>query len=289
MHFSSVINLPAVCLKTSTEAKMFANCVRLSRGATATKTIARYYAAATPQAQQQQTKQIVLSKSRSFLLTVRGYHCCSQKISSTLPVCLANSLTNYSVTSKRDFAKMALKSFQEHQVVPDVIDTAPTEVLSVSYEGGQQVKEGNVLTPTQVQNKPQLSWNADANALYTVCMTDPDAPSRKEPTFREWHHWLVVNVPGSKVSEGEVLSDYIGSGPPQGTGLHRYVFLVYKQPGKLTCDEKRLPDNSGDGRGGFKIANFAKKYNLGNPVAGNFYQAEWDDYVPKLYAKLEGK
>ncbi|KAM7352875.1 protein D2-like [Cochliomyia hominivorax] len=184
---------------------------------------------------------------------------------------------------------MALKSFQEHQVVPDIIAIAPTEILTVTYSGGLQVKEGNILTPTQVQNKPQLSWNADANVLYTICMTDPDAPNRKKPTFREWHHWLVVNIPSNKVNEGEVLSDYIGSGPPKGTGLHRYVFLVYKQPDKLTCNEKRLPANSGDGRGGFKISAFAKKYQLGNPIAGNFYQAEWDDYVPKLYAKLKGK
>ncbi|GBP10466.1 Phosphatidylethanolamine-binding protein 1 [Eumeta japonica] len=99
----------------------------------------------------------------------------------------------------------------------------------------------------------------------------------------------VGNVPGCKVDSGEILSDYIGSGPPPGTGLHRYVFLVYKQPSKLSFDEKRLPNNSGDGRGGFKIAAFAKKYNLGSPIAGNFYQAEFDDYVPKLYAKLEGK
>lgn len=51
--------------------------------------------------------------------------------------------------------------------------------------------------------------------------TDPDAPSRKEPKFREWHHWLVGNIPENKVAEGETLSEYVGSGPPQGTGKHR--------------------------------------------------------------------
>lgn len=71
-------------------------------------------------------------------------------------------------------------------------------------------------------------------------MLDPDAPSRAQPDFREWHHWLVVNIPGDKVAEGETLSEYVGSGPPQGTGLHRYVFLVYKQNGKATFDEPRL-------------------------------------------------
>jgi hypothetical protein len=46
---------------------------------------------------------------------------------------------------------------------------------------------------------------------------------------------------------------------------------------------------SGDNRGKFSIRNFAKKHNLGNPIAGNFYQAQWDDYVPKLYEQLSGK
>lgn len=43
---------------------------------------------------------------------------------------------------------------------------------------------------------------------------------------------------------------------------------------------------SADNRGGFSIAKFAAKYNLGDPVAGNFYQAKYDDYVPILYKQL---
>lgn len=102
----------------------------------------------------------------------------------------------------------------------------------------------------------------------------------------QWHHWLVGNIPGADVSKGETLSAYIGSGPPPDTGLHRYVFLVYKQNGKLEFDEPRLPNNSADNRGKFSIAKFAQKYELGNPVAGNLYQAQWDDYVPILYKQL---
>jgi len=119
-------------------------------------------------------------------------------------------------------------------------------------------------------------------------MTDPDAPSRVNPKYREWHHWLVVNIPQTRVAEGKTLSEYVGSGPPKGTGLHRYVFLVFKQPGPLETDEKKLTNRSGEGRGQFSIKNFAKKYGLGNPHAGNLYQAQWDDYVPKLYEQLSG-
>lgn len=226
---------------------------------------------------------LLRNSSRNFAVAVGK----SNHNATTAPVSICSS-RSLEKTSFRSFfgKKMTLKSFEENEVVPDVIKVAPGKLLSVTYAGGVEVKEGNVLTPTQVKDQPTISWEADPNAFYTVCMTDPDAPSRKEATYREWHHWLVGNVPGSDISSGEVLSAYIGSGPPKGTGLHRYVFLVYKQEGKLTFDETRLPNNSGDGRGCFKINAFAEKYKLGNPIAGNFYQAEWDDYVPKLYEQL---
>jgi len=47
----------------------------------------------------------------------------------------------------------------------------------------------------------------------------------------------VVNVPGDEVDKGKALGQFVGSGPPKGTGLHRYIFLVYKQPVKLQTDE----------------------------------------------------
>ena len=59
-----------------------------------------------------------------------------------------------------------------------------------------------------------------------ICSSaDPDAPSRANPTYREWRHWLVANIPGCDVSKGETIVTYFGAGPPQGTGLHRYIFL----------------------------------------------------------------
>lgn len=207
------------------------------------------------------------------------------------------------------------QALQTHGVVPDVIDKVPENVLKVTYPNQISVDIGKVLTPTQVKDKPNVTWNGDANTYYTLCMTgkfsieifnyynylnlrieliyrilliDPDAPSRKNPKFREWHHWLIGNIPGSEIAKGDVLSDYIGSGPPKDTGLHRYVFLLYKQPGKLTFDERRLTNRSGQNRGNFSIRKFATKYKLGDPIAANMYQAEFDDYVPLLYKQLEG-
>lgn len=118
-------------------------------------------------------------------------------------------------------------------------------------------------------------------------MTDPDAPSRKTPEFGEVRHWLIVNIPGNDLSKGQVVFDYIGSGPPKDTGLHRYVFLVFKQTSKIETTTS-VPNNSREGRLKTKTRDLIKEYNLGNPVAGNFYQAQYDDYVPVLHAQLGG-
>jgi len=195
------------------------------------------------------------------------------------------------ITSRRHLIEQCVRrAMDTEQVVRDVIDTMPQHVLEVKYSSGVEMKLGNELTPTQVQNVPHsIVWPAEAGALYTLVLTDPDAPSRVNPKYREWHHWLVVNIPENDIGKGETLSEYVGSGPPKGTGLHRYVMLVYKQEGKIVPEEKRLTNTSGDGRANFKVRDFAKKYNLGEPIAGNFYQAQWDDYVPKLYEQLSGE
>lgn len=201
------------------------------------------------------------------------------------------------------------KAFKQHKVVPDVLPLAPAEFLKVlyqplsnkeiqqnsafflkvSYPDGVTVDKGAELTPTQVKTRPIVKWSGEADQFYTLALVDPDAPSRTAPQFREYQHWLVVNIPGSDIANGEELTAYVGSGPPQGTGLHRYVFLLFKQPHKLNCDEARIPTNSGSNRGKFSILKFAKKYKLGEALAGNFYQAQWDEYVPTVHRQLSGR
>jgi hypothetical protein len=137
--------------------------------------------------------------------------------------------------------------FVEHSVVPDVVAHPPNHMLEVGskfgeswagisqvrYASGIQAQLGNVLTPTQVKDVPiQLRWpGANSKAHYTLCLvgervyrrvrhfvTDPDAPSRANPQYRECVHYLVVNIPGGDVHAGNVLVEYIGSGPPMSSG-----------------------------------------------------------------------
>ena len=124
---------------------------------------------------------------------------------------------------------------------------------------------------------------------YPSChFKDPDAPSREDPKFGEVRHWLVVNISGNDLSTGETKWQYIGSGPPSGSGLHRYIFLLFKQTnGKQNFHFPTVTNRSREGRLQTKTRKLIADYNL-KLVAGNFYFAQFDDYVPILHAQLGG-
>ncbi|OAD51926.1 Phosphatidylethanolamine-binding protein like protein F40A3.3, partial [Eufriesea mexicana] len=176
--------------------------------------------------------------------------------------------------------------FAKARIVPDILDTAPVEKIEVKY-GDKVVDFGNELTPTMTQKIPEIRYKHEGGVLYTLVMTDPDAPTRKGYN-REFRHWLVGNIPEEDVGKGEVLAEYVGPAPPKDSGKHRYVFLVYKQnQGSITFDERRLSNRDGPQRKRFNVKKFAEKYNLEGPIAGNFMRSEYDDNVP-TYAKLLG-
>ncbi|XP_037815091.1 phosphatidylethanolamine-binding protein homolog F40A3.3-like [Lucilia sericata] len=122
-----------------------------------------------------------------------------------------------------DDAKDISNIFKTHQIIPDVIAIPPTELLKVTYPNGVIVDKGNKLTPTQVKETPTVEWTHESNQFYTLTFTDPDAPSRKNPQFREYQHWIVVNIPGNDLNKGEILTAYVGSGPPQVTSCQRMI------------------------------------------------------------------
>lgn len=188
----------------------------------------------------------------------------------------------------------AVNSLSDLHLTPDIFAyhlDANLPHLDVTFKGGEKAEWGNILTPTQVQDAPKVQFaDAQEHASYVIFMTDPDAPSRNNAQFREWWHWIVTNVPGKDLRAGDLSKgkehwSYVGAGPPEKTGLHRYVLLAFKQKTKKQ-DFGNGKGLTGDGRGKNHVEQWAKKHGLGHPVAAAAFQAEWDDYVPELYKKL---
>ena len=153
------------------------------------------------------------------------------------------------------------------------------------YPSGAEVSLGNELTPASVKDEPMVEWSNQMGQYFTLMMIDPDVPSREQPTKREFKHWLVVNIPGTDVTKGRIIAAYRGPAPSKRSGFHRYVFLVYKQPGLINVTEPMVSNSSREGRVHFNARVFAKTHDLGEPVAANFFIAQYDDYVKFLRTK----
>jgi len=160
-------------------------------------------------------------------------------------------------------------------IVPDVWakDFLPTVPLTIKWNETLELSaDGQELTPADTAKTPNIEYIApDLQGLYTLAKVDPDAPSREDPKFREWRHWLVVNIPGSDIVKGQTISSYMGPGPPPKTGLHRYIFLLFKQTGTLHVPTM---NDQGMNRASFKISEFAKQFNLGDPIGCAHFQAK---------------
>ncbi|XP_049279148.1 phosphatidylethanolamine-binding protein homolog F40A3.3-like isoform X2 [Anopheles funestus] len=139
--------------------------------------------------------------------------------------------------------------FAEHDIVPVLIDRAPDAFAKVVYRAKKLVDAGKELTPAEVRDEPKVEWYADPTELYTLVMIDPDSPSRMEPWNREFAHWLQQS-----------WNDY--SEAPRASNKNRTPRIR------------------------FSTRDFARRYSLGSPVAGNFFIAQYDDFVPVILARF---
>eukprot|EP00457_Paulinella_chromatophora_P011242 gb/GEZN01011372.1/.p1 GENE.gb/GEZN01011372.1/~~gb/GEZN01011372.1/.p1 ORF type:complete len:196 (-),score=36.59 gb/GEZN01011372.1/:416-1003(-) len=188
------------------------------------------------------------------------------------------------------------KALKKGGVVPDLIPSCPEELNAVKVTFKTWTLEEKNMGSTvkaaasDLLTAPTVAWEAKADALYTLVKMDIDAPNRKDPKHGPWLHYLVVNIPGSKVASGELLAEYVGVGAPKGMGLHRYVYLVYQQKAKLDTKGEtpmKAAGSGGAGRSKFPwVKTWLPKLEGASLVAANYFQAEYDDSVPKLYAAL---
>lgn len=167
----------------------------------------------------------------------------------------------------------------KHHVVPDFISVVPIYPLEIYYRNAV-VKYGNVLTYNETRLEPKImNWHHHSEKFYTVIMTDPDGPFGDARDFEEeWHHWLITNIYGHYIELGDVYAEYIGIIPSRGKHIHRYIFVVYEQPGEdpMEFDEIHLgPEPINMLRGYFSTKEFVKKYNLTGPWACNFFLGDW--------------
>ncbi|KAJ9141531.1 hypothetical protein P3X46_032057 [Hevea brasiliensis] len=153
------------------------------------------------------------------------------------------------------------------RVIGDVIDMFVPSVSMSVYYGSKHVTNGCDIKPSIAVTPPKLSISGHPDHLYTLVMTDPDAPSPSEPSMREWVHWIVADIPGgTNPSKGKEILSYVGPRPP--VGIHRYILVLFEQKMELGMAEQ--PQS----RANFNTRMFAAHLDLGLPVATVYFNAQ---------------
>jgi len=200
------------------------------------------------------------------------------------------------------------KELVKAQIIPEVIDSFdPIYSLSIVWPSTKSASLGNALLPKDVSDVPKavvietpgfgsghldlrhLSSSTSRNALETkkksqfiLAMTDPDAPSRDDPKWSEFCHWIKQDIgyrsPGvaaatAQDTSSDDLMSYRPPTPPEGTGFHRYVFLAFTpQNGTSNSLHLSKPKDRkrwGTGQVRHGVRDWAKENGL-VPVGANF-------------------
>lgn len=165
--------------------------------------------------------------------------------------------------------------------MPDFVPKfMPSINLKVKYDADKSVYRGNFLHSVQTRTKPTIDYEAKDDAFYTLMMVDPDIPL-KDTDQDAWNHYTIVNIPGNKIDQGQVLADWIPPAPPKDTGIHRYIWIVLEQPQKLdVADQPSL--SSTDFNRVFQFREFIGRYKL-KPKGLSFHRTQFDKDVADLY------
>ncbi|KAJ4957256.1 hypothetical protein NE237_014039 [Protea cynaroides] len=153
------------------------------------------------------------------------------------------------------------------RVIGDVLDHFDRSISIRVVYSNREVANGYELRPSALVNQPRVEIGGnDLRTFYTLLMVDPDAPSPSEPSLREYLHWLVINIPeGTTTNLGQEIVSY--ENPRPMVGIHRFVYVLFKQPGRQTIDAPGWRQN-------FITRDFAELYNLGSPVAAVYFNSQ---------------
>ncbi|KAG8785804.1 hypothetical protein FRC15_000689 [Serendipita sp. 397] len=177
-------------------------------------------------------------------------------------------------------SQMLLDALREKEIIPTVIpeDFAPSIHLDVAFNG-------------KIAFIDTDSLGADGPSSFTIVMADPDAPSRADPKYGQWRHWVQPGLKPADIigaladatrteqsvevqtseetsipfatKELDAATPYLGPGPPEGSGEHRYTLLLFREPkDNFTLTASEMGTNEFTQRRNWNVMDFATKKGL---------------------------
>jgi large subunit ribosomal protein L35 len=191
-------------------------------------------------------------------------------------------------------------------VVPDLLpDHKPIAAIRLATSEAA-IEAGSVNPSTAFVSPPELrvqlfshpSTPSDATpvpeGLYTLLVVDPDSPSHETQSFTQRLHFAKIDIPLS-VNSGEVnlftaagqeLVTYEPPAPANGSGTHRYAFVVIKQGASAAA--------STPARDNFDLRTYLSERSLSasDVVAVTLARSEWtketSEHIDAMYRAHRG-
>ncbi|KAI0696588.1 PEBP-like protein [Cytidiella melzeri] len=190
------------------------------------------------------------------------------------------------------------EALRREQLIPDVLPESfvPSMLFSVVYPGSEEVMLGNELLVSDTEEEPQISFapmsmpaeQADSDGdevAYTLAMFDPDVPTRADPQFKTFRHWVITGLKSPAATTSittastaalktqPAITPYRPPGPRPASGVHRYTFLLFQEPlSKPLSIPEDAPEHHSDtleSRRHWDALAFGEKYGL-KLVGANF-------------------
>nr|CAB88605.2 related to putative lipid binding protein TFS1 [Neurospora crassa] len=182
-------------------------------------------------------------------------------------------------------------------------------IPTVKWSHGIKASLGNTLKPKDLQDPPSIRLKdlvastaclRHSSTSLVIVITDPDAPSRDDPKWSEFCHWIAVGplvtadcpisdeqtqIHGCCSSDSlgtlEDIVSYTPPAPPEKTGKHRYVILALA-PVNGTSEKLHLSKPKERKRWGYDKAVHGKTHGVREwavenglvPFAANFIYAQ---------------
>ncbi|XP_046964048.1 protein D1-like [Vanessa cardui] len=162
-------------------------------------------------------------------------------------------------------------AFLDNKLVPNIEIVAPQSFITVNYSS-VNIDLGTEVNPVQTLFPPVVSYEANSTELYTFMFFGPDLPIDVVPRYTQFLHWLIVNIPGEDMENGDTVSTHFP--PTPYPGGFPYLFLLYKQNERIDPEplySLRFILN----RPGFDPVEFKRQHNLVGPLAGNFMREQY--------------
>ncbi|XP_057292192.1 39S ribosomal protein L38, mitochondrial-like [Hydractinia symbiolongicarpus] len=147
-----------------------------------------------------------------------------------------------------------------------------------------KIHRGNIIEPKKLLQAPtSISYEAEDNSLYSLILSNLDG--HPLDSTKEIVHWMVCNIKGNDISNGETVYNYLPPLPWKGTGFHRVAFVLYEQEDAInTSDIKPTNESSLCGRT-FSTPTFCSSTRV-VPISYAWCQLEWDESVTQSFHKL---